>query len=234
MRAGKREGRAFFDGPSFSLPEKKKKKKTTEKKEGEGRRRRRRLGFFAPLVFLADLGFFLGGEVVDDVEGFADFLGGLALDHGGDGGAGEVEERLDVHVVRREDQLEEEFLVDVDVLGVPLLDDLVHVGGLEGFLDVGHGVFGIAAAELDDFREDVGLDVRQRNFLRLFVVVRLLGDHRLHELRHFGDAHFDLELVALLRHQVHSPRVVLLVLLRRRRLRVRLLFLVRAPAQTKH
>ena len=78
-----------------------------------------RLGLLAPLVLLADLGLLFWREVVDDVEGFPDLLGCLSLDHGGNLGAGEVEQWLDVHVVSGEDELEEGLLLEVDEVGVP-------------------------------------------------------------------------------------------------------------------
>lgn len=53
----------------------------------------------SPLVLTADLLFLFGGEVVLDVEGLADLLGALALDHVGDGLAADVKKGLDVHVV---------------------------------------------------------------------------------------------------------------------------------------
>ena len=55
--------------------------------------------FERPLVLAPNLLLFLGGEVVLDVEGLADLLGGLALDHVRHGHAGEVEQGLDVEVV---------------------------------------------------------------------------------------------------------------------------------------
>lgn len=44
----------------------------------------------SPLVLTTDLVFLLGSEVVLDVEGLADLLGRLALDHVGDGLAANV------------------------------------------------------------------------------------------------------------------------------------------------
>ena len=118
------------------------------------------LGFLAPFIFFPDLGFFFGGEVVNDVKSFANFFGCLAFNHGCNGGAGEVEEGFDIHVVGSEDEFKEEFLVDVDVFRIPFLDDLMHVGGFEGLFNVGHGIFGVPAAEFDNFRKDVGFDIR--------------------------------------------------------------------------
>lgn len=52
-----------------------------------------------PLVLTTDLILLLGGEIVLDVERLSDLVGGLALDHVGDGLAADVEEGLDVKVV---------------------------------------------------------------------------------------------------------------------------------------
>lgn len=54
---------------------------------------------FSPLVLATDLIFLLRSEVVPDIEGLADLLGGFAFDHVGDGLASNVEKSLDVEVV---------------------------------------------------------------------------------------------------------------------------------------
>jgi hypothetical protein len=58
-----------------------------------------RLAVLGPLVLAADLLLLFGGEVVLDVESLADLVGGLALDHVGNGLAANVKESLDVEVV---------------------------------------------------------------------------------------------------------------------------------------
>lgn len=58
-----------------------------------------RLSVLSPLVLAADLLLLLGSEVVGDVERLANLLGGLALDHVGDGLAANVKKGLDVEVV---------------------------------------------------------------------------------------------------------------------------------------
>ena len=52
-----------------------------------------------PLVFAADLIFFLRSEVILDIKSLSDLLGRLALDHVGDGLASDVKEWLDIKVV---------------------------------------------------------------------------------------------------------------------------------------
>lgn len=72
-------------------------------KRGDGHEessgRRSRLAVLGPLVLTADLVLLLGCEVVLDVEGLADLIRRLALDHVGDRLATNVEEGLDVEVV---------------------------------------------------------------------------------------------------------------------------------------
>lgn len=53
----------------------------------------------SPLVFTADLILLLGGEVILNVEGLANLLGGLSLDHVGDSFAADVEQSLDIEIV---------------------------------------------------------------------------------------------------------------------------------------
>lgn len=57
------------------------------------------LTVLSPLVLAADLLLLLGGEVVGNVEGLADLLWRLALDHVGDGLASNVEEGFDIEIV---------------------------------------------------------------------------------------------------------------------------------------
>jgi len=54
----------------------------------------------SPLILTADLVLFLRSEVVLDVEGLANLLWRLALDHVGNGLAAHVEKSFDVEVVR--------------------------------------------------------------------------------------------------------------------------------------
>ena len=57
------------------------------------------LAILSPLVLATDLLLLLRCEVVGDVEGLSDLLGGLALDHVGNGLAANIKKGLDVEVV---------------------------------------------------------------------------------------------------------------------------------------
>ena len=70
------------------------------------------------------MSFFFGSEIIFDVEVLADFDDGLVLDLGGDLSAGELEKWLDVQVVGCHDEFEEFFLLEVDIISVPLVDNL--------------------------------------------------------------------------------------------------------------
>ena len=90
------------------------------------------LSVFTPLVLLADLSLFFGGEVVDNVESLANLLRGLARDHGRDSSARQVKQRLDVHEVGCQNELKENLLLNIDKVCIPLLDDLAHLCRLQG------------------------------------------------------------------------------------------------------
>jgi len=117
-------------------------------------RQQDRLAILSPLVLATNLVLLLGCEVVLDVERLADLLGRLALDHVGDGLAADVQQRLDVHVVCGEDDLEEHLLVDLHELLVPVLD----VGGLlarVGIVVLGWGrVVLVVVAPVEDLLKD--------------------------------------------------------------------------------
>jgi len=118
------------------------------------------LAVLGPFILAADLVLFLRCEVVLDVEGLADFLGRLALDHVGDGLATDVKESLDVEVVGSQDDLEEHLLVHLHVLLVPLLNVgrlLARVGIVIGGR---HGVVLVMLAPFHNLLEDSLVDVR--------------------------------------------------------------------------
>lgn len=113
-----------------------------------------RLTVLSPLVLAADLVLLFWGEVVLDVEGLADLLWRLALDHVCDGLAADIEEGLNVHVVRGEDDLEEHLLVDLHKLLVPVLDVGRLLSGV-GVVVLGwRGVVLVVGAPLEHLAED--------------------------------------------------------------------------------
>lgn len=73
----------------------------------------------APLVLLADLRLLLLREVVLDVKGLADLLGGLALDHIGHRLARDIQQSLDIQIVSGQNQFKERALVHLQELLVP-------------------------------------------------------------------------------------------------------------------
>lgn len=89
------------------------------------------LGIFTPLILLANLGLFLRCEVIGDIECFSDFLRRLALDHTGDSGTGEIQQRLYIHEIGGQDKLEKNILFHSHKVGVPFLYNLIHIRGLQ-------------------------------------------------------------------------------------------------------
>ena len=103
-----------------------------------------RLPVLSPLVLTANLLLLLRREVVLNIERLANLLRALPLDHVRDRLAPNIQQRLDVEVVRREDDLKQHLLVDLHELLIPLLD----VGGLAaGRRGHGVGVVGVGVLE---------------------------------------------------------------------------------------
>lgn len=95
------------------------------------------------------------------VEGPPDVLGGLALDHAGHLGAGQVQEGLDVHEVGGEDELKQHLLVTGhkgDVPGVQGGGELREVGALEGLLNLGGLLVHVVVQELHHLAQHRDLD----------------------------------------------------------------------------
>jgi hypothetical protein len=80
------------------------------------------VSLFSPLILPANLVFFLGCEIIGDVEGLADLFWRLALDHVGHGLATNVQQSLDVKIVGSQDNFKQHFLVDLHEFLVPLID----------------------------------------------------------------------------------------------------------------
>lgn len=158
------------------------------------------LGFLTPLVLLTNLGLFLWGEIVGNVEGGANVLrlldtsdtcetqgrwGGqrskfkqrfqfsyrLPLDHTGDGGARQIEQRLAIQVVGSQNQLKKQNLLQVNKVGIPLLDNIRHHLTLQWLFDFSHGFLQVVFTELNHFAQDLGLHVGERNFGNLILTV---------------------------------------------------------------
>lgn len=113
-----------------------------------------RLAVLSPLVLTTDLILLFRREVVLDVERLADLLWRLALDHVGDSLAADVEKRLDVHVVRGEDDLEEHLLVDLHELLIPVLDVRGLLARVGVVILCRRWVVFVMLAPLEDFAED--------------------------------------------------------------------------------
>ena len=150
-----------------------------------------------PAVLLHDLSLLLRGEIVLDVEELADLLDGLALDQGGDLGAGELEERLDIEVVGGHDDLEEHLLVDIDILGVPGFDNLGEVGAAEWLLYLRRGVLAHALHEDYHLLHDGLVDLGDGDI----VIGATVLDQTVDQLGLGGDGHGDLDDLAILAHQ---------------------------------
>ena len=119
-----------------------------------------RLAVLSPLVLAADLLLLLRREIVLDVEGLANLLRRLALDHVGHRLAADIKQSLDVHVVCREDDLEQHLLVDLHKLLVPVLDVCGLLAGV-GVIVLGRrGVVLVVAAPLEDLAENRLGDLR--------------------------------------------------------------------------
>jgi len=152
------------------------------------------LAVLSPLVLLLDLGLLLGCEIVDDVEGLADLLGGLALDDVGNGLAADVEEGLDIKVVGGEDDLEEHLLVNLHELHIPLLDVVGALAGVVGLLRDLDRVVAVVLAVLDDLSEDGRGDVGEGNGR---VGLSDVLEHVLDEDRALGDLLVNLEVLVV-------------------------------------
>ena len=145
-----------------------------------------------PLVLLHDLGLLFGGEVVLNVKELTYLLDGLVLDQAGDLGAGELKERLNVKVVGGHDQFEKNFLLQVDVIGVPGVNNAGHIYAFEGLLDLGGLVVLQVLAEVDNLLEDGSLDVGQGNLL-----IRAVVDETLNKDGFLGDLGVDFDLLTI-------------------------------------
>ena len=93
---------------------------------------------------------------------FSDLVGGLALDQDRRRLRRQVEQRLDVEVVGREDELEQRRVVDLAELLVPG-DDVRPAAAPPSFLRRLARVLVVVHAPVDDLREDLARDVGRRD-----------------------------------------------------------------------
>jgi hypothetical protein len=94
------------------------------------------VGLGHPGIFPINLRPLLVGHFRLNVEYGPQFLRALALDHDGHGEAGQVEQRLDVHVIGRGDQIKQQLPVNFDKRGIPRLDQFREfVGGQGGLVN---------------------------------------------------------------------------------------------------
>mmetsp|Transcript_14821 Transcript_14821/g.42708 ORF Transcript_14821/g.42708 Transcript_14821/m.42708 type:complete len:355 (+) Transcript_14821:1122-2186(+) len=163
------------------------------------------LRLLAPLILLPHLGLVLGRKVAGNIENLANLLGALALDQHRHGEAREVQQGLDVHKVGRRHQLEQQDLLHLDVVGVPLLDHLLDLAGFERGGYRRHLLHvGVVRAVLNDLGQDGSLDVGEGDLgpaaaaVLLVVVVVLIVDGGFDEGGHFGHRNWYLKEVSLL------------------------------------
>jgi len=114
-----------------------------------------------PFILLLDLGLLLRGEIIDDVEKFADFLGLFPLDHVSNALAPNIQERLDIEVVGSQDNLKEHLLIHADELVVPFTDLGSSFASVVWVFTRGLGVLLVVLAPLDDFLENAGGHIGQ-------------------------------------------------------------------------
>jgi len=154
------------------------------------------LCILGPLVLFTHLSFLFGGEIIYDVELLSDLLRGLALDHGCDLGACQIQQSLNVQIIRRKDDLEQHFLLNVNEAGIPLTDTaLLEVGGFEGLLDLLRLLAGMVLAPLYNLLQNGHLNIRQRQ--RNICVRLTIFNHVLNQNGHACNIHVDLYCLAL-------------------------------------
>lgn len=140
------------------------------------------LAVLGPLIFAADLILLLGGEVILDVEGLADLLRRLALDHVGNRLASHVKKGLDIEIIGSlrglsvrgktiaiskaatyEDDLEQHLLIDLHEFLVPFINIGCLLTGVGIVFGSSRRIGTVVSAPLNDFTEDGLVDVRNWN-----------------------------------------------------------------------
>jgi hypothetical protein len=93
--------------------------------------------FFGPFVLFNNLLLLFGGEVILNVELFANFYDRLVLHQASDLSTGKLEQGLNVKVVACHNKFKHDFLVYVDEICVPLiLDNFGHISVDKGLCDL--------------------------------------------------------------------------------------------------
>jgi len=115
--------------------------------------------FLGPLVLRADGLLLLGGQIVVNVERLANLLGGLALHKARYLGTAQFQQRLDVQVVCRANQIKQLLLDHVNEIRIPLFDHFAHVGRLERHLNILRGVVDVILHVHYNLVQDRALDV---------------------------------------------------------------------------
>mmetsp|Transcript_53843 Transcript_53843/g.155461 ORF Transcript_53843/g.155461 Transcript_53843/m.155461 type:complete len:218 (+) Transcript_53843:246-899(+) len=162
------------------------------------------LSLFTPLVLLTDLRLFLRREVIGNIESRSDFLRRLPLNHTGHSSTSQIQQRLDIHVVRSENQLKQQNLFQINKIRIPLLDNVRHVLTLERLLNFRHGVLQIVLTKFDHLLQNLTLDIGQRNFLAagIIIIVFLFIHHGLHQFTHASDIRLHGKRISLFGDQV--------------------------------
>ena len=146
-------------------------------------------GLLSPFVLFLDLCFFLRGEIVLDAEVLSEFLDRLALDIGGDLCARQLEEWLTFEVFGGHDELKELLLLEVDVVGIPWFDELVHIVVREGLVNLGWLMVKHAGAEDHDLFKNWLLDLGEWDL----VLNALFLDKTLDEVGFLSDINWDFD-----------------------------------------
>ena len=149
--------------------------------------------FLGPLVLVHNLSLLLWGEIILDVEIISDLRNGHALDNGGDLGARELKERLDVHEVGGGDQFEKDLLLEVDEIGKVLIDNIAQVAASQWLIDLWWSILVDILAVLDDLLQDWLLHGWQWDIIVDLVVL----NNTLHEDGLAGDLLVDFDGLAV-------------------------------------
>lgn len=149
------------------------------------------LFFFAPFVLFPYLIFFGSREIVLDVKRFPDLLRCFPLDHVGHRLASDVQQAFDVQIVGSQNELEQRALVYLEEIGVPT--GYVVRALLASLVIFGWGwVVLVVRRPLDDFFQNAGVHVRQRDDFLIFILQAQVLDHGFDGYRSFG--HFEIHL----------------------------------------